>query len=37
MSFEAYFGCAMSCANMTAEKLHYDLDDYNDCLASDCD
>ena len=36
MSFEAYFGCHMSCGNMTSEKLHYDLEDYNNCLDTSC-
>lgn len=26
----------MGCGNMTANKMDYDLDDYNDCLASMC-
>jgi len=35
-SFEAYFGCHMTCGNMTASKIDYDVNDYRDCLGSVC-
>jgi len=35
-SFEAIFGCHMTCGNMTSTKVAYDVNDYTDCMGSVC-